>query len=100
MIIKPLNQSGFLIKPPESQKIKSGLVVLQKGEEIGEHITKNKEEVIVILQGRALVEIEGKPAQTVEANNFVFIPENKKHNLKNESPEILKYAYVVAPINN
>lgn len=96
MTVKSLNNAGSLIKPPESQKIKSGLVVLQKGQEIGEHTTDGKEEAIVVLQGRALVEIEGELPQTVEAGNLVFIPENKKHNLKNESDEILKYVYVVA----
>jgi mannose-6-phosphate isomerase-like protein (cupin superfamily) len=40
---------------PQTMGIKSGHVVLEPGENIGEHITEAKEEVIVVLKGKAMV---------------------------------------------
>lgn len=94
MIIKPLKRAGSLIKPPRSKKIKAGLVILKKGEEVGEHITENREEIIVVLQGQALVSLANQK-MAVKENNLIFIPENKKHNLKNKSENTLKYLYIV-----
>lgn len=95
MFIKSLKLAGSLIKPPKSKNIKAGLVILKKGEEVGEHITENREEVIIIIQGQARVFLEGQ-GKTVKQNSLVFIPENKKHNLKNISKKTLKYLYVVS----
>jgi len=98
MMVKSLTREGSLIKPPRSEKIKSGLVFLKKGEEVGEHITDNREEVIIILQGEALVILENQK-RVVKENNLIFIPKNKKHNIKNKYNKILKYIYVVSLLN-
>lgn len=95
MIIKQLSQTGSLIKPPESERINSGMVVLENGEEVGEHITHKREELIIILQGQATIILEGKETLAKE-NSFIYIPENKKHNVKNNSSQTLKYIYIVA----
>jgi len=89
-------KSTSLIKPPLSQKIKSGLIVLNQGEEIGEHRTENREEIVIIFEGKAIVNIESKK-KTVFQNHLIYIPQNKKHNIRNESQEVLKYIYVVCP---
>jgi mannose-6-phosphate isomerase-like protein (cupin superfamily) len=94
MIIKPLKYAGSLIKPPKSKRLKAGLVILEIGEEVGEHVTENREEVIIILQGEALVFLANQK-RTVKQNNLIYIPENKKHNLKNVSKGTLKYLYIV-----
>jgi len=83
------------LKPPLSQNIKSGFVLLHKGEEMGEHITENKEEVLYIIEGEATVIIEGN-AEFVEAGSIIYIPPHIKHNVKNNSDEHLKYIYVVS----
>lgn len=95
MLIKKLEQSKrSLIKPPVSQKIKTGLVVLKPGQEIGKHKTNQKEEIIIILKGSALVSIENEK-KIVQSNYLTYIPEGKLHNIKNTSNEILKYIYLV-----
>lgn len=94
MLIRKLNNRSLLIKPPVSEKIKSGLVILKKGEQVGKHITENKEEIIIILLGKATILVEDKKI-IVKKNHLVYIGPNKKHNIKNESSNILKYIYIV-----
>lgn len=87
-----------LIKPPLSKKIKGGLVVLKKGEQIGEHTTENREEIIFILKGKAMIILEGKRNAVKEGFSF-YIPPNKKHNVVNKNNQILKYLYIVSLFN-
>ena len=100
MLIKSLNNKGKILNLDETKNLKSGLVILMPGEEIGKHITKDKEEAIVILSGQATVELEGEKSQIVDANFLVYIPQNKEHNIKNNSNGILRYLYLVSLINN
>ena len=83
------------LTPPVSTNIKSGYVLLHKGEEVGEHETIDKEEVIYIIEGEATVTIEGN-REMAEAGSMLYIPPHKKHNIKNESDEVVKYIYVVS----
>ena len=99
MHIKKLDKPGSLLKPPLSQKLKSGLVVLAPGEEVGEHVTDKREELITVLQGDALVMVDGEEPVTVSADHVVFIPAEKKHNIKNNGNGDLKYVYTVALFN-
>jgi len=96
-IVLPLNKAGTLIKPPISKKIKAGYVILKKGEEIGEHVTKNREEIIIILDGVAKITVESENKE-IRKNHLIFIPANKKHNLINIYSKVLKYIYIVIPI--
>lgn len=83
------------LKPPVSQNIKSGYVLLHKGEAIGEHVTENKEEVLYIIEGEVTIIIEGI-AEFAESGSMIYIPPHSKHNIKNESDEDVKYIYVVS----
>lgn len=97
MYIKTVNSPGSLVKPPISEKLKSGCVILKTGEAVGEHTTDAREEILVILEGMATVICESETAE-VKPGSIVYIPENKKHNVINKSPEVLKYIYIVTPI--
>jgi len=99
MHIKKLDQAGSLLKPPRSQKLKSGLVILAPGAEVGEHVTDKREEIIAILDGTALVMVEGEEPVEVAADHVVFIPAEKKHNIKNAGGGKLRYIYTVALFN-
>jgi len=96
MLIKDLNKPGRILSLEETGCLKSGVVILQPGEEIGEHITKDREEVIIILSGQATVEIEVEDSQTVNVSQLVYIPQDKKHNIKNTSNNPLHYLYLVS----
>ena len=83
-----------IIKPPESRLLKSGRVTLAPGEDIGEHVTEKREELILILKGEAVVEKEGELIQ-LKHGQAHFIPEGKKHNVRNNSDKELEYIYIV-----
>lgn len=98
MYTKTITAMESLIKPPISNRLKAGCVVLKTGKDVGKHSTNNKEEVLVILQGKAKVVCENETIN-VEKGTLVFIPKNKKHNVINKSKEVLKYIYIVTPID-
>jgi mannose-6-phosphate isomerase-like protein (cupin superfamily) len=77
--------------------MKSGYVILQPNEAIGEHTTGDNEEMLIILHGIAQIECEGESSE-VGANSVAYIPKNSRHNVINHSTEALKYIYVVALI--
>ncbi len=84
-----------LLRPPTSKVLKSGRVILSPGESIGEHVTDRREELIVIIKGKATLSEEDKKTE-LSAGETHFIRENIKHNVTNNSDEELEYVYVVA----
>ncbi len=81
---------------PQTKGMRSGLVSLKPGEEIGEHSTENKEEALVILNGEAEISCGKAAAFKAAAGSLVYIPPNTKHNVRNSGRELLKYVYIVA----
>lgn len=88
-----MDASGSLIRPDISKRLKSGLVILRKGEEVGEHTTNEREEIIVVISGTARAIVERNEFD-VEEGHMIFIPEKKIHNMKNISDAVLKYVYI------
>jgi mannose-6-phosphate isomerase-like protein (cupin superfamily) len=97
MYTKAIKIQESLLKPPVSQKLKSGCVVLKPGECVGEHCTEHKEEILVVLKGTAIVEIEHEQFK-LNQNMIGFIPEGKTHNVWNKSKKELQYIYIVTPV--
>lgn len=95
MIVKKLKVSGTLVKPPQTKQIKTGLIVLAPGEDVGWHITKKREEIIIILKGRAVVECQGQKRNVVEGD-FIYIEAEKEHNVFNKGKEELRYLYLIS----
>lgn len=95
MKIINLKKAGKLVEPPETQNIKSGFVVLKPGQEIGEHVTENKEELIVILEGSGEAIVEGEKSG-LKKGQVAYIEKNKKHNIVNIGKIDLKYVYIVS----
>lgn len=81
-----------------SLKIHSGHVVLRKNENIGEHITDNVEEMLIILEGKADIFIDKKKVFKPGRNTVVYIPPNTAHDVKNAGSKILRYIYVTSPV--
>ncbi|MCX6817487.1 MAG: cupin domain-containing protein [Candidatus Aenigmarchaeota archaeon] len=84
-----------IVRPPESRALKSGKVVLMPGEEVGEHVTTAREEVIIVLRGEAAVVKNGKYHRVVEGEAH-YIKEGVSHNVKNLSDAPVEYVYVVS----
>jgi mannose-6-phosphate isomerase-like protein (cupin superfamily) len=91
----------FLRLIGDSAKIKGlrcGLVTLRSKESIGEHVTKNKEEAIIIIKGSATIHFGKKNQLKARQNSFVFIPPETVHNVENSGSKILQYVYITAQI--
>ena len=92
----------FLRLLGDSGKIKGlrcGLVTLKPQELIGEHKTENKEEVLIILKGKATVYYGRNRTLKACQNTFVFIPAETVHNVKNSGNKRLQYFYVTARLD-
>jgi mannose-6-phosphate isomerase-like protein (cupin superfamily) len=98
MYVRVIDAAGSLLAPPTSQRLKSGYVVLQSGEAVGEHVTDGREEMIIILEGAARVECEGESVE-LEARSTVYIPKDSHHNVMNRGQNELKYIYVVTRVD-
>jgi mannose-6-phosphate isomerase-like protein (cupin superfamily) len=82
----------------ETLGIRAGSVVLKPGESIGKHSTESKEEILVILKGKAEAFCDGSPPLTAEENYIVYIPPHTTHNVKNIGSGLLRYIYITSPI--
>lgn len=83
---------------PESgtRGIKSGHVILKKGEEIGEHSTNDLEEALVILKGKGQLAINKKESVDFEDNTVLYVPPDTVHNVKNTGSGILEYIFITS----
>lgn len=84
-----------IIKPPKSERLKSGRVTLKPGEDVGEHLTEEREELIVCLAGSATI-IEGQRQTTIGPGETHYIPKNVQHNVRNGTEHDCTYIYIVA----
>lgn len=90
------NRRTPILTVENAKKMKSGMVVLHSSEEIGEHNTNEKEELIIVLEGNATVEVEGSDIFEVESGSIAYIPSRTIHNVRNNSASKLRYLYVVS----
>ena len=92
ILVKSLRRAGMLVSAADRRQVRSGFVVLEQGEEVGEHETRNGEEIITFLEGTGELSGEGK-TRTVQAPSVVLIPAHTTHNVRNKSDAPLKYVY-------
>lgn len=93
--VRRLEKPGALVSSSDSHQLRSGYVLLEPGEEVGEHKTEGGEELIVVMDGSAEL-LCGGEVETIHAPAVVLIPAHTLHNVKNKSKSPLKYVYVVA----
>lgn len=86
----------LLVGPPQTGGMRSGRVVLLAGQEMARHSTKDNEEMLVFLKGRARV-VLGSEAVSMEEGQALYIPPRSEHGIFNDGPEELRYIYIVAP---
>lgn len=83
---------------PQTKGIRAGYVNLKPEEDIGEHSTDSKEEVLIILNGKAEISCGNLSVLLAEADTLIYIPANTKHNVKNIGKALLKYVYITAAV--
>ncbi len=86
-----------VVRPPKSKTLKSCRILLGPGEDIGEHVTEDREEILVILKGTATLVYNGKEVELAGGESF-FVNSGIRHNVKNLKQDPLEYVYVVAAI--
>ncbi len=96
--ILPLDSTEYfqILGENQTKTMRSGLVSLKPGENVGEHSTKGYEEMLIILNGKGVAEIIDMERLNIEKGQIVYIPPNTKHNVFNNSNSVLQYIYVVA----
>jgi len=77
--------------------LSAGFVVLKKGCSVGFHNTAKKEEILIVLHGKAQVSIADKHF-ILKKSMVLYIPPNTLHNVKNVDRQPLKYLYVTAAV--
>lgn len=87
--------SPGLVTPDASKRMRSRVVTLGPGEEVGEHVTEGREELLVILEG-AVVLIGPDGEHPIGVGQAAFIPLDTVHNVVNRTKDPARYVYVLA----
>jgi mannose-6-phosphate isomerase-like protein (cupin superfamily) len=83
---------------PETCGMRSGRQALAPGSECGEHSTKAHEEVLVVLDGQGLARLGDGRELAIRGGQIVYVPPHTTHNIANTGADVLRYIYVVAPV--
>ncbi len=94
---EPENQR-LLAGEPGTCGMRSGRVYLAPGQACGEHSTKDREELLVLLSGSGEVLIGGSERFQVGRGKVCYIPPQTPHDVRNTGDEPLIYVYCVAPV--
>lgn len=82
--------------PPETVSMRSGLVVLPPGKSVGKHNTEDYEEMIIILDGQAELQLAGGQRFPLSKGSAAYCPPHTEHDVMNVGSHALRYIYVVA----
>jgi mannose-6-phosphate isomerase-like protein (cupin superfamily) len=86
----------MIMGPPRTVTMRSGLVNLAPGKDVGLHSTEKNEEMLVILEGQGEVELEGFGRMRIAAGRTAYVPPKTRHNVFNTGTGPLKYIFVVS----
>lgn len=86
----------MIMGPPRTVTMRSGLVTLAPGKDVGRHSTEKNEEMLVILEGQGEVELEGFGRLKIVAGRTAYVPPKTRHNVFNTGTGPLKYIFIVA----
>jgi quercetin dioxygenase-like cupin family protein len=82
--------------PPGNKTLRSGLVQLLPGEDVGDHSTDQKEELIIVLEGEGALKLNGTDALSISRGAVAYCPPDTEHNVVNTGVGMLRYVYVVS----
>jgi mannose-6-phosphate isomerase-like protein (cupin superfamily) len=83
-----------VLKPPLSRNLRSGYVTLAPGTAGEEHSTEAYEEMIVVIEGSAIMH-SGDIDRNFTAVQVAYVPPHTIHLMKNGGSTVLKYLYIV-----
>lgn len=86
----------LLAGPPETVTMKSGLVILPPGQNVGKHSTGVHEEMLVILEGKGEMMLADGTRLEVDQDHILYCPPRTEHDMTNTGTGVLRYVYIVA----
>jgi quercetin dioxygenase-like cupin family protein len=98
-----LSKSGFqrvLPGPPETVRLKSGMVALPAGESVGAHNTGEREELVYVLTGTGEFRTGNGDVLPMAVGSAVYCPPNTEHDVFNTGSDELRYLYVTANLGD
>ncbi len=93
----PENQR-LLAGAPGTCGMRSGKVYLAPGKACGQHSTKGREELLVLLSGSGEVLIGENETFQIGQGKVCYIPPQTPHDVRNTGDKPLVYVYCVAPV--
>jgi mannose-6-phosphate isomerase-like protein (cupin superfamily) len=84
-----------VLNKEESVCIRSGMVTLTPGKDVGWHSTEKYEELLIILEGQGRLMAKGHPDLEIAKGQIAYNPPNTEHNVLNTGSEPLRYIYIV-----
>jgi mannose-6-phosphate isomerase-like protein (cupin superfamily) len=99
VMMLPLDCSDYfeILGKNDSVVIRSGLVTLAPGKDVGWHSTEKYEEMLVVLNGEGKLLAKGYPDLEIACGKIAYNPPHTDHNIINTSSQPLRYIYIVAP---
>ena len=87
----------FSAKDGSAHSLKSGLVVLGKNESVGEHNTEDREEILIVIEGKGRIVIDGSLCFAFEEGEAIYVAPRTVHDIQNAGEIPLRYVYVTCP---
>lgn len=78
--------------------IKAGHVILNPGENIGLHSTKDREEILIILKGKGKAYVDKKTPLSISENHILYIPPKTGHDIHNKGTGVLEYVFITSAV--
>lgn len=94
----PLDKDDYftILDKQMAVTMRSGLVFLKPGEDVGSHNTETYEECIIVLEGNGEIESEGLGRRKIRRGQVAYNPPQTQHNVINTGDGVLRYIYLVA----
>lgn len=84
--------------PPQSVSMESGAVSLAPHASVGAHDTEDYEELLVPLEGRGELRIDGRPPLALSPGLVAYTPPHTRHDVVNTGDARFRYIYVAARV--
>ena len=93
--------AGRLI-PRRDSGLRAGAVILKPGDIMDWHSTLRREELIIVIEGRIVLEWQStagrQRAMSLSAGRCAFLPSRVMHRVVNGSKVAAHYLYITAPV--
>jgi mannose-6-phosphate isomerase-like protein (cupin superfamily) len=96
----PLDETDYfeILGKADAERLRSGLVTLLPGKDVGWHNTEKYEEMLIVLNGCGKLLSRGYADLDIAYGQVAYNPPHTEHNVINNGLEPLRYIYIVTPV--